>query len=568
MRSLQVHILCVCAVTLAATAPVSHGEDLGMSADVCMEQLESFDESTFDEPVALLTGDSREAILAIDAPTKTPKKEPPKYKGPFYNTPPILNFSRLGLYPIPPTGPGYYSFWDALTDNYRPKPPPFPWGRISLKPFPFYDTDFRYLDDPQNTYHMWSDGLKRRQIGDGFLFSTGGEFRDRYMNENNSRLTETTNDYEQLRTILYGSLYYRDELGVFIQYLDGQHLGNELAPLAIDKDRSDFADLFVDAKVAEWDDHAMYVRGGRQELVLGSQRLVSNLEWGNVLRTFQGVRMFRQGEKWDITGFWVQPVIPDPSHLDNTDPRRNFSGLWTTYRSRPGRFWHLYALNLENSNPVAVGQGGVIGGTNVTTLGTQVIGDVDNTVLYDCEAMCQVGRYSNQQLLAGGITAGGGYNFQDTPWNPQFWVYYDYASGDANPGQGGTFGTFNQLFPFGHYYLGYLDLVARQNIQDFNMQLVAYPNKWTYLLVQLHDFHLAQARSPLFGASGAPLRVDPTGAAGTNVGNELDVVVNFHMTAHQDILVGYSKLFAGSYIKQTGPNVSPELFYLQHQLRW
>ena len=100
------------------------------------------------------------------------------------------------------------------------------------------------------------------------------------------------------------------------------------------------------------------------------------------------------------------------------------------------------------------------------------------------------------------------------------------------------------------------------------MQLVFFPTKWIYVLMQYHNFHLAQARSPLFGAGGGPIRVDPTGAAGTDVGDELDIMVNFHLSAHQDILIGFSKLFSGRFIKQTGPDVSPELFYLQHQVRW
>lgn len=504
------------------------------------------------------------AMAAAGAATNTPAAPP----NPFANTPPVLIFPRLGLYPVFPTGPGYYSAVDWLSGNYRETPPPFPWGRLSLKPFPAYDIDWRYLDNPDNTYHMWSDALKRREIGQGWLFTTGGEVRDRYMNEIDSRFSQTANTYEQLRTTVYGSLYFYDDVGVFVQYLDAQHFRSELAPLPIDENRSDLVDLFVDVKLMEWEGKPVYVRGGRQEIILGSQRLVSNLEWANVLRTFQGVRAFRQGEKWDVTGFWLQPIIPDPSNFDAPDHRRNFTGLWTTYRDKPGHFWDLYALNLENSNPVASGEDGVIGGTNVTTLGTRVIGDVDNTWLYDFEGMVQVGRYSNQQLQAAACTVGGGHNFKDVAMTPQFWIYYDYASGDANPGQGGKYGTFNQLFPFGHYYLGYLDLVARQNIQDFNMQLVAFPNKWTYILLQYHNFHLAQARSPLFGAAGTPIRTDPTGAAGTSVGDEFDLIVNFHLTAHQDILIGYSKLFAGPFIRNTGPDVSPELFYLQHQLRW
>jgi len=487
---------------------------------------------------------------------------------PFARTPPIFIFPRLGLYPVVPTGPGYYSGWDFLRGEYRQKPPPFPWGRTSLKAFPFYDADFRYLDDSKNTYFMWSDFLKRRRVGDDWLFSTGGEFRDRYMNEIDSRLTTKVNRYEQLRTLAYGSLYYGDDFGVFVQYLDAQQFGSTLPPLRIDRDRSDLVDLFVDLKLFEWRDRGVYVRGGRQEISLGSQRLVSNLDWANTLRTFQGVRTFRQGEKWDLNAFWLQPIIPNPTYFDSPDYRQNFSGVWATYRSKPGRFWDLYALNLNNSNRIFSGQAGVLGGENSTTLGTRIVGDVDNTWLYDAEGMLQVGRHSNQQLQAGASTTGIGYNFKNVETTPQVWLYYDFASGDAQPGQGSKFGTFNQLFPFGHYYLGYLDLVARQNIQDLNVQFVAYPTNWIYLLLQYHNFHLAQARSPLFGAGGGLERVDPTGAAGTNVGNELDLLVNFHLTAHQDILIGYSKLFAGSYIAKTGPNVSPELFYLQHQLRW
>jgi hypothetical protein len=487
----------------------------------------------------------------------------------FANTPPIAIFPRLGCYPVPPTGPGYYSAWDYLTGEYRQKPPPFPWGRTSLKPFfPFYDTDFRYLDDPKNTYFMWSDFMKRRRIGEDWLFSTGGEFRDRYMNEIDSRLTQTVNRYEQLRTMAYGSLYHRDDFGVFVQYLDAQHLGEELPPLPIDRDRSDLVDLFVDVKMLEWKDQPVYVRGGRQEVSLGSQRLVSNLEWANTLRTFQGVRAFRKGEKWDVTAFWLQPIIPNPTYFDSPDERQNLSGAWATYRSKPGHFWDLYVLNLNNSNQVFAGENGVLGGTNFTTLATRIVGDIENTWLYDAEGMLQVGNHSNQRLQAAASTTGVGYNFKDVDMAPQFWIYYDFASGDSQPGQGDRHGTFNQLYPFGHYYLGYLDLVARQNIQDFNMQFVFFPTKWIYFLAQYHNFHLAQARSPLFSAGGVPMRVDPTGAAGTDVGDEFDVLVNFHLTAHQDILVGFSKLFPGNFIRQTGPDVSPELFYLQHQLRW
>lgn len=72
--------------------------------------------------------------------------------------------------------------------------------------------------------------------------------------------------------------------------------------------------------------------------------------------------------------------------------------------------------------------------------------------------------------MFGASPPGYGYNFKDATATPPLWLYYEYASGDANPGEGNTF---NQLYPFGHYYLGYLDLIARQNIQDLSVQFVA-----------------------------------------------------------------------------------------------
>ena len=57
-----------------------------------------------------------------------------------------------------------------------------------------------------------------------------------------------------------------------------------------------------------------------------------------------------------------------------------------------------------------------------------------------------------------------GKKFSELPWNPVFWFWYNYATGDNSTGA--TAKTFNQLFPSGHKYLGFMDFVARQNIQD------------------------------------------------------------------------------------------------------
>ena len=93
---------------------------------------------------------------------------------------------------------------------------------------------------------------------------------------------------------MYTDLWYRDDFRVFVEYIGAWTSSQNLPPLPIDQTGSDLLDAFVDVKVADLDGSPAYVRVGRQELLFGSQRLISPLEWGNTRRTFQGVRGFRR----------------------------------------------------------------------------------------------------------------------------------------------------------------------------------------------------------------------------------------------------------------------------------
>jgi hypothetical protein len=134
--------------------------------------------------------------------------------------PPVRVYPRTGDFPVPPSGPGYYSLYDWLTGNYRQAPPKFPYSRFGLMPPSFFDADFRYLDDPNNTDYDWSDFLHRIYIGDNWLFATGGQFWSRYMHEVNSRLSGFNNDYTLIRTRVWADLWYRDLVRVYAEFLD------------------------------------------------------------------------------------------------------------------------------------------------------------------------------------------------------------------------------------------------------------------------------------------------------------------------------------------------------------
>jgi hypothetical protein len=170
--------------------------------------------------------------------------------------------------------------------------------------------------------------------------------------------------------------------------------------------------------------------------------------------------------------------------------------------------------------------------------------------------------------LADAATVGGGYHFANLLFHPTFWVYYDYATGSQNPLNGRYYTTFNQLFAFGHHYLGWLDLVGRQNIQDFNAHLYLFPTKFTRFWLQYHHFESANAHDALYNASGKAIAWSPTGAAGSNVGDELDFIVNFHTSATSDFMVGYSHLFPGLFLLRTATANPSDQVFAQYTLRF
>jgi hypothetical protein len=495
-------------------------------------------------------------------------------KSVFSKVPPLpITLPRPGVFFMPPQGPGYYSLWDLVTDNYREKRPPQPYSAISPDIYTFFMADFRYLDNPDAEWQSPSDALKRVKFcDDRFMISVGGEERIRQMNEVNGRLNGRNDNYQLLRSRVYADLWYEDKVRVYVEYIDAEIYNENQAPRPIDVNRSDLLNAFVDLKLLELDGAPVYVRGGRQELCFGSQRLISPLDWANTLRTFEGVQLFRYSENFDASAFWTQPVIIDPKRFDSVDDKQNFSGLWLTGRPAKGQAIDLYYLNLDNANGTfageVVGKGGrPLGSFNTSTFGSRYAGNYED-LLFDFEGMYQFGPWSNQSTSAGAYTAALGWNFSKLPMTPQFWVGYDFASGDHHPGTTDTHGTFNQLFPFGHYYFGYLDLVGRQNIEDLNFQGVVWPMKWITINTQYHLFRLDAARDALYGPASQVIRVDPTGKAGRDVGNEFDAWVNFHLTQNQDVWVGWSKLYEGSFLKKTGLGPDPELFYVQYSFRW
>jgi hypothetical protein len=476
----------------------------------------------------------------------------------------------LPPFPPPPPKPG------------APSPPPQPW-----KPL-YFENDFTYLDRPNNTYHNTFDFLKRRRpFGEGFVYDIGGEFRLQMRGEDNRRMAGEQNNHTLYRQRLYLNTQFGDRFRMYWEGIAASSTRQTVPPIFFDINNGDVLNAFGEYYARREGATYTSIRyGWREELLFGNQRLVSPLDWANVRRTFDFVpHLLHRGKDWNFDLFWSRPNQIYARQLDQPIYGRQFYGLYATYKGTQNRLLDLYYLGFNQErdtfDPTAtapntpLGFNGERGNQSVQTLGLRWAGTQDDW-LWEVETAYQFGHHQNAggalvARNAGMATAGLGRKFANLPFKPELWFYYDYASGNQDP-NGGSFSTFNQLFPLGHKYFGYADLVARQNILDPNVNLKFFLGKRANLLLWYHNFQLASARAPLFNGAGVPYRVDPTGQAGRYVGDEIDVVLNFIVNPNADWQIGLAHFFAGSFIQNTAATPAQaqdaNFFYTQLTVRF
>ena len=435
----------------------------------------------------------------------------------------------------------------------------------------FYDNDFRYLNQPNQHRHYLGDNLKQIEVGDRLVVDAGGEYRLRHHNEaglRGSNLTGKSDIFLLERTRLFLNARYGEWLRFYGEAVDANSHWENLPPRSIEENRWDALNLFSDVLLTGDTDTHLWLRGGRQELLYGDERLISPLDWSNTRRTFDGLKLFYQSPDWNIDAFWTRPIsfsqhgTPTDHEFDRPNQKQEFYGIYSTYKGRPDNTHDFYYLGYADYGALAP----------APNLVTQLFGSrwkaKHGHWLTDLEGGYQFGSKGTLDVSAGFVTAGLGREFAHTLWTPTIWVYYDWASGDKNPADGQS-NTFNQLFPLGHKYFGFNDLVARENIQDLNFQFHLKPGEKSAFLIWWHIFHLDQAQDSLYNANGTAIRTSPGGVAGTNVGQEIDFTYKYTLSARADLLLGYSHFFAGRFVQATNPpGVAGNVDFTYTQFTW
>ena len=307
-----------------------------------------------------------------------------------------------------------------------------------------------------------------------------------------------------------------------------------------------------------------WVRAGRLELAFGDGRLVGALPWANTARTFDGIlsSVVRPGYRVDLFAASVVKVVQD--RFDRSTPGNNFYGAYGVLPTlvpngtvEPFAFWRR-----QSGLRTELGAPGVM---NFGTLGLHAFGKLPSHFDYDLQMAGQRGGLADESISAWAGHWLLGYTLAGVTLTPRISGEYNAASGDANPTDNRK-GTFDQLYPTGHDKYGLTDLVGWQNMKHVRTALdLALPRKWT-ASARFSRYWLADARDALYNGGGAALARDPTGAAGTDVGREVDVVAWGKLRRDLGLSAGVGRLLPGHFLRVTTPGAS--YTYTYTMLSW
>ncbi|HEX4923387.1 MAG TPA: alginate export family protein, partial [Bdellovibrionales bacterium] len=317
----------------------------------------------------------------------------------------------------------------------------------------------------------------------------GGEARiryERFTHPNFGAEAEDPDGYLLQRYYLHADFQLHERVRLFYQLQASNVEGRKLGPRATDRDELDTQQAFLDYKFWSSGKNHSTLRFGRQEIELGSARLISVREGLNIRVTHDGVRYISQDDRWYFTGFFVRPVATNPYVFDN-------------YLAPTGYLWALAGLTNSGSGlfpGYVLFYHGLhradarydIGVAHETRhlLGARGWGALQAPWEFEVSLIGQFGSFGDRSIQAWGMTTDTGYVVPESAMKLRFGVKANVASGDTDRSDN-VLGTYNPLYT-ATAYSGLVGLLGPSNLMDVTPNVSLRPSS-TLMLAAWSAFY-------------------------------------------------------------------------------
>lgn len=397
------------------------------------------------------------------------------------------------------------------------------------------------------------------------------EYKDNYDFDDNREDEDAYNLYRTRVSLKYTPV---KPVSFFIQGQDARVSNLSTSSKALMRNLWDIRQLY-----GKWEDEVYIealglnkamVQAGRVEFAYGAERLIGGFNWSNVAQTFDGGRfglhfapLHLQLDVFagDKVGF-RSPQESRANDLFGASTKDRVYAYYATAKPMRDTLVENYFIHRQTWKNISFGPNGS-GEVDNYTFGGRLKNKLPLNFDYEIEMAGQWGNFNDKEVRAMMLVGILGHTF-DCPWQPRMAFEFDYASGDSDPTDG-TMTTFDNLYPTNHPHYGYMDLIALQNMNDYRFTLSVKPHKKWKLQADVHMLYLQTAKDAFYSAGRTVTRTPPAGKTGVSrhVGNEIDLSVDFKLNNYVSFHSGYSHLFHGAYLEDTGANHDPDFVYFQ-----
>lgn len=287
---------------------------------------------------------------------------------------------------------------------------------------------------------------------------------------------------------------------------------------------------------------------GRQRLDYGDFRTFGLCNWTNTgPYLWDAVKIsYDFGRDNFIDAFYGRIKINDPTHFSlNHRHSYNGTGIYSRFLlpALKAHFEPFFAYKGDNTRKYR-GENGHLGDLDEYYVGGRIWGRDVHRFDYDLWFSKEFGERSSDDIDAYAFHALLGYNLVEVWAKPRLSLEYTYSSGDDDPGDG-NHETFDVAYGvWGAWYGNQWSFFKWRNFQDLQANLELWPSTGVKVVVGLHDYWLAEKKDAWY--LNAALYRDPSGNAGSHVGETLDATINLDLGR-----IFPSKVFKGNYISAT-----------------
>jgi hypothetical protein len=352
------------------------------------------------------------------------------------------------------------------------------------------------------------------------------------------------NDYTLFRGMAHGDLRIRNHVQLFVQFGVYDEIGRRGGPISVDRSNPDLQQGFL-----AWNGKALSLRLGRQEITLGTSRLLSVREGPNIRLAFDGARTSWHQESYRVDAFVFRPILNRSGAFDDTaNKSQSLSGVYATFTPEimsPLKI-DLYWLRYErDQGQFAITQGR----ERRDSFGTRLFGSTRGWD-WNLETVFQTGHFSNQIIRAWTVASDTGFTFSTLPWSPRLGLRTDIASGDKNLDDG-RLGTFNALYP-NPTYLSEAALLAPGNLMDLHPILTINPGPQLKIMLGWNFLWKHHKEDAVYTPPAPLVAIPETIGTGRYIGDQIGLESSYRFSPQWEARMAAVHFRAGSALTQAG----------------